>query len=66
MTTNTSAHQTITPSEQAGTMRAVVQRRYGAPSDVLKLEDVRRPSAGDGDVLIRVHATSVNTPDRSQ
>ena len=30
---------------------------------MLKLEDVDRPSVGDDDVLIRVRATSVNTPD---
>ena len=28
-----------------------------------KLEEVDRPSVGDDDVLIRVRATSVNTPD---
>ena len=44
-------------------MKAVVQKRYGAPPEVLKLEDVDRPSVGDDDVLIRVRATSVNTPD---
>jgi NADPH:quinone reductase-like Zn-dependent oxidoreductase len=44
-------------------MKAIVQERYGAPERVLKLEDVDRPSAGGDDVLIRVRATSVNTPD---
>jgi NADPH:quinone reductase-like Zn-dependent oxidoreductase len=46
-----------------GAMKAIVQRRYGAPERVLKLEEVDRPSVGDGDVLVRVRATSVNTPD---
>ena len=45
------------------TMKAIVQDRYGAPERVLKLEEVDRPSVGDDDVLIRVRATSVNTPD---
>jgi NADPH:quinone reductase-like Zn-dependent oxidoreductase len=44
-------------------MKAIVQERYGTPERVLKLEEVDRPSVGDDDVLIRVRATSVNTPD---
>jgi NADPH:quinone reductase-like Zn-dependent oxidoreductase len=44
-------------------MKAIVQEGYGAPERVLKLEEVDRPSVGDDDVLIRVRATSVNTPD---
>ena len=46
-----------------GVMKAIVQHRYGAPQQVLKLEEVDRPSVGDDDVLIRVRGTSVNTPD---
>ena len=46
-----------------GVMKAIVQDRYGAPQRVLKLQEVDRPSVGDDDVLIRVRATSVNTPD---
>lgn len=45
------------------TMRAVVQDGYGPPERVLKLEEIGRPSASDDDVLVRVGATSVNTPD---
>ncbi len=44
-------------------MKAIVQKKYGAPEQVLKLEEVDRPSVGDDDVLIRVRATGVNTPD---
>jgi NADPH:quinone reductase-like Zn-dependent oxidoreductase len=44
-------------------MKAIVQDGYGMPERVLKLEEVDRPSMGDDDVLIRVRATSVNTPD---
>ena len=44
-------------------MKAIVQERYGAPERVLRLEEVDRPPVGDDDVLIRVRATSVNTPD---
>ena len=45
------------------TMKAVVQRGYGAPARVLSLGDVKLPSVRDDEVLIRVQATSVNTPD---
>ena len=45
------------------TMKAIVQDGYGAPERVLKLEEVDLPPVGDDDVLIRVRATSVNTPD---
>ena len=44
-------------------MKAMVQERYGAPELVLRLAEVERPPVGDDDVLIRVRATSVNTPD---
>ncbi len=44
-------------------IKAIVQEVYGAPERVLKLEEVDRPSVGDDDVLVRVRATSVNTPD---
>ncbi|MEY9856039.1 NADPH:quinone reductase-like Zn-dependent oxidoreductase [Catenulispora sp. GAS73] len=46
------------------TMKAIVQRGYGAPERVLQLdESAARPVPGDSDVLVRVRATSVNTPD---
>jgi NADPH:quinone reductase-like Zn-dependent oxidoreductase len=45
------------------TMRAVIQDGYGAPSRVLRLGQIQRPSIEPGTVLIRVRATSVNTPD---
>jgi NADPH:quinone reductase-like Zn-dependent oxidoreductase len=44
-------------------MRAVIQDGYGAPEQVLRLGDIPVPPIGAGDVLIRVRATSVNTPD---
>jgi NADPH:quinone reductase-like Zn-dependent oxidoreductase len=45
------------------TMKAIVQHRYGPPERVLELATVERPAVGDDDVLLRVRATSVNTPD---
>jgi NADPH:quinone reductase-like Zn-dependent oxidoreductase len=44
-------------------MKAIVQDGYGAPELVLKMDEVDRPAVGDDDVLIRVRASSVNTPD---
>jgi NADPH:quinone reductase-like Zn-dependent oxidoreductase len=44
-------------------MKAIVQDRYGAPEQVLKVEEIDSPAPGADDVLIRVRATSVNTPD---
>lgn len=41
------------------TMKAVRIHSYGG-SDVLSYEDAPRPAPGDDEVLIRVHATSVN------
>ena len=43
-------------------MRAIVQDRFGPP-DVLELREVERPEAGDGEVLVRVRAASVNPAD---
>jgi len=43
-------------------MRAIVQDRYGSP-DVLEIRDVDKPEPGDGEVLVRVRAASVNTAD---
>ena len=43
-------------------MRAVVQDRFGPP-DTLELREVERPEAGDGQVLVRVRAASVNPAD---
>ncbi len=44
-------------------MQAIVQHRYGAPDTVLELQRLERPVVGDGDVLINVHAASVNPAD---
>lgn len=43
-------------------MKAVRVHAYGGP-DVLVYEDAPRPSIGDGEVLIKVHATALNPVD---
>jgi NADPH:quinone reductase-like Zn-dependent oxidoreductase len=43
-------------------MKAIVQDRYGPP-EVLELREIERPAVGDGDVLVRVRAASVNPQD---
>jgi NADPH:quinone reductase-like Zn-dependent oxidoreductase len=43
-------------------MRAVVHDRYGPP-EVLRVEDVERPAPADDEVLVRIHATTVNRTD---
>ena len=40
-------------------MKAILHERYGRP-DVLELRDVDKPTIGDDQVLVRVHASSVN------
>ena len=40
-------------------MKAIVIREFGGP-DVLRWEDVETPTPGPGEVLVRVHAVSVN------
>ena len=41
-------------------MKAVTYSRYGGP-EVLEVCDVERPEPGDGEVLVRVHASSINS-----
>jgi NADPH:quinone reductase-like Zn-dependent oxidoreductase len=52
------------PSPPAGAtlMKGIVRRCYGSP-DVLRYEDIARPTAADNEVLVKVNAASVNPLD---
>jgi NADPH:quinone reductase-like Zn-dependent oxidoreductase len=43
-------------------MRAVVHERYGSP-EVLRIAEVERPVPGEDEVLVKVHASTVNRSD---
>jgi NADPH:quinone reductase-like Zn-dependent oxidoreductase len=43
-------------------MQAAVHTRYGPP-EVVRITEVGEPAAGSGDLLVRVHATTVNRTD---
>jgi NADPH:quinone reductase-like Zn-dependent oxidoreductase len=47
---------------KAITMKAIVYHRYGSP-EVLQLESVAKPVPSDDQVLVRIHAASVNPYD---
>src|SRR5919202_1803352 len=59
----TSSQHTLSEARtgQATTMQSVVQDRYGvAPEDVLRLAEIDRPTIGSDEILVRVHAASVD------
>jgi NADPH:quinone reductase-like Zn-dependent oxidoreductase len=43
-------------------LKAIVRDKYGSP-DVLDLKEIARPAVKDDEVLVRVHASSVNAAD---
>ena len=53
---------TVVRKQEDTHMRAIVYHTYGSP-DVLKLEDIQKPIPQDDEVLVQVHAASVNAGD---
>jgi len=51
-----------TPAAGVVLMKGVVRRCYGSP-EVVRYEDIAKPTAADDEVLVRVHAASVNPLD---
>ena len=49
----------ITVTDLKKSMQAIVHERYGRPN-LLRLREVEKPVIEDGQVLVRVHASSVN------
>ena len=55
------ADRSLMTSKREGTMKAIVQHRYGTQAElVLQLEELARPAIGDNEVLVRVAAASVD------
>ncbi len=45
------------------TMKAIAISKYGRPADVLRVKQVAKPTPGDNQVLVKVHAGSINVAD---
>ncbi len=43
-------------------MKAIICSEYGAP-DVLKVVDTEKPMPKDNEVLVKIHASSINSYD---
>lgn len=50
-------------SKEKTTVKTFVHHRYGRPEEVVELEERDMPLVGDDQVLVRVHASSVNPAD---
>ena len=62
MSHNTPCGPTPPPTAGATAMKAIVHHCYGS-ADVIRYEDVPKPAPADDEILVRVHAASVNPLD---
>ncbi len=44
-------------------MKAIVYHKYGSPVDVLEFKEIDKPAVKDDEILVRVHASSLNPYD---
>lgn len=57
----TAGSDRMKPAQAAETMTVIVHDRYGTvPEDILRLQEVDKPTIGDDEVLVRVQAASVD------
>jgi NADPH:quinone reductase-like Zn-dependent oxidoreductase len=56
----TEPHTRPATTGRTATMKAIVQDEYGDAADVLRLAEIDRPTIGDDEVLLRVHAAGVD------